>query len=454
MGILAKPKGGKVMSHKKALEGLRVLDFTWSVAGPTITRILAGLGAEVIKVEWPAYPDPMRTSMYKRGEKRMGLDNGGFYNWMNIGKRSFTIDARSSEGLEIVKKLIKKSDLISESFSASVFENWGLSYEEIKKINPKIIYVSVSGFGHSGRNSHMTTWGPVAQGFSGLTSMSGLPNKEPAGWGWSYMDHMAGHQAATAVLMAIYNTKITGEGQYIDVSQTDISIPLLGASILDYTVNGKRTDNSHFPIGSRAVYADSNKNINGYRGEIGAPYNVYPTKGNGSNDYCVISVLSEVDWENFKEALGNPEWLEQAQFKTVKERIKNQDELDDYISQWTKQRGKYEIMHHLQDFGIACGAVQSSEDRMENDPQLEHRDNFPVYKHPLLGSHRFERLPFRMSITDPEYEGRWPIYGEDNEYVLGEILGFTEEQIIELENKGITWPKDMLKDATVEFSKW
>jgi crotonobetainyl-CoA:carnitine CoA-transferase CaiB-like acyl-CoA transferase len=445
-------KGGLNMKKKTSLDGIRVLDFTWSVAGPTMTRMLASLGAEVIKVEWPSRPDPMRTAMYDAGETKKGLNNGAFFSGLNIGKKSFTINVRSKEGFEIVERLIQSCDLIAESYSSKVFESWGLSYEKLREINPRIVYISVSGFGHSGRYSSMDTWGPTAQSFNGLTFMSGLPDEKPAGWGWSYMDTMAGYKSAFAALTALYHSKKTGEGQYVDLSQVESGISFNGASLLDFAVNGRKTRRPGFPTANRSVGSDPH--TTGFRGEVGAPYNVYATKGGGDYDYCVISVLKDEEWEQFKTALEHPEWASDERFHTARGRIEAQETLDQFIAQWSVHHDKYDIMSLLQKHGVPCAALQSPEDRMENDPQLRHRNIFPSLEHPLLGTHRFENIPFRMSATQPELQPHWPILGKDNDYVLGGILGMSESEIQDLKELGITWPKGMPDDIIFEKSLW
>ena len=435
-----------------SLEGVRVLDFTWSVAGPTMTKILAGLGAEVIKVEWPAHPDPMRSAMYAAGEKVMGLDNGVFFANLNTGKKSLSLDARNPLGLEVVKDLVRKSDIIAEAFSAKVFENWGLSYEELSEINPRIVYISVSGFGHSGRYSAMDTWGPTAQAFNGLTFMSGLPDGEPAGWGWSYMDVVGGYTACLAALVALHHRNETGRGQYIDLAQTESGIPLNGASILDFTVNGRKTRQHGFPPGNRSVSPEDH--VNAYRGDMGAPSNVYPTLGGGPNDYCAISVLSDEEWSALERVMGDPDWTQRPEYGTVQGRIDAQDLLDAAIGDWTKQFEKYELMQLLQSNGVRCAAVESPEDRMEHDPQLKHRGIFRELEHPLLGTHRFEAVPFHMSVTDPTLEAHWPILGTDNEYVFKELLRYDPAKIKELDDQGVTWPKGMPRDFTYSNALW
>lgn len=440
------------MKDSKALSGVRVLDFTWSVAGPTMTRNLAALGAEVIKVEWPERPDPMRTAMYAAEEQRKGLDNGAFFSNLNIGKKSLTLDVRSPEGFDILCDLLKHCDVIAESFSSRVFESWGLTFDRLSRLHPGIIYISLSGFGHSGRYAANDTWGPTAQAFNGLTFMSGLPGEAPAGWGWSFMDLVGGYMGTIATLMAVYHNKQTGEGQHIDMSQIESGIPLNGASLLDYAANDRETSRPGFPPGNRSIWPGVY--TTGYRGEMGAPYNAYPTKGGGPNDYCVVSVLSEDQWKRLRDALDNPYWAEDPKFATSTGRIAAQEELDQHIAAWTAQRDKYDVMEHLQSHGIPSGVVQSAEDRMEHDPQLRHRNLFPSLDHPQLGSHRFEGMPFHMSATEPELEPRWPLIGKDNAYVLGELLGCSQSQIEDLEANHITWPKGMPKDVVFEKSLW
>ena len=190
------------------------------------------------------------------------------------------------------------------------------------------------------------------------------------------------------------------------------------------------------------------------RGEIGAPYNSYPCKGGGKEDYCVISVLNDEQWKCFKEALGNPEWAEEAKYKTVESRIDAQVELDEHIAQWTLQHDKFEVMELLQRHGVPSGAVQTTEERMDHDPQLKHRQLYQQIEYPEIGTHRYEGMPFRMSETNPKFEERFPVLGQDNEYVLGQLLGLTDTEIQDLEVRGITWPKNTPKEITVESSAW
>lgn len=438
-----------------ALAGIRVLDFTWSVLGPTVTRTLASLGAEVIKVEWPARPDPMRSTMYRAGEENKGLDNGPFFNNLNIGKRSLSLDVRSPRGKALVHRLLELSDVVVESFSSRVFRQWGLDYPELEKIRPGIVYVSASGFGHSGPYERYDTWGPTAQAFNGITSVSGLPGHAPAGWGWSYMDVAGGAMATIATLAAIYHRAETGNGQHVDVSQVEAGLSLTGPSVLDETASRQRRDGQTSPSGNRAVtVTDKAAPVHGYRGEWGAPYGAYPTKGGGHNDYCVISVLHDHEWAALRHQMGEPAWSQDPLLDSADGRIAHQDVVDAELGAWTASQEKYQLMDRLQSAGVRCGAVQSAQDRLESDQQLAHRRMFPRLEHPLLGEHRFEATPIRMSGTDPALLPRWPLLGQDNAYVLKELLGMDDAEVDELDRAGVTWPSHLPRDITVSRSLW
>ncbi|HNO65255.1 MAG TPA: CoA transferase, partial [Tepidiformaceae bacterium] len=191
------------------LAGVRICDLTWVIAGPTATRVLADFGAEVIRVEHGQAADPIRFGRPILSGKPT-LNNSGFFNYFNRNKKSVLLNVRHPLGMELLHRLIAVSDVVIENFSSGVLDSWELSYEAQKAINPAIIYCSVSGFGHSGRDKRFTTWGPTAQALSGLTLMSGLPGKPPAGWGYSYMDHTAGYYGAIAVMMALHHRNKTG----------------------------------------------------------------------------------------------------------------------------------------------------------------------------------------------------------------------------------------------------
>ena len=226
--------------HCAALSNIRICDFTGQLAGAGATRVLAAFGAQVIRVE-----DRLRQGQWDifRGngpwmDDRRGINLGGTFNNHNIEKLGVTLDMRKPKAKAVLEELISVSDAVTENFSKGVLDRWGLSYDEMIKIKPDIIYVSNCGFGHVGPYSEYKTWGPIVQAVSGLTFQSGLPDMPPAGWGYSYMNHTGGYLMAIALLMALYHRHRTGMGQWIDMSCTDGAAALNGPAILEYTVNG------------------------------------------------------------------------------------------------------------------------------------------------------------------------------------------------------------------------
>ncbi|MFJ7832172.1 CaiB/BaiF CoA transferase family protein [Peribacillus sp. NPDC097284] len=427
------------------LTGIRVLDFTWSVSGSTTTRILAAMGAEVIKVEWPKTPDMMRFSMYAKDDEP-GLDNGAFFNSLNVGKKSFTVNIKSAEGMNIIKELIGKSDIVTENFSAGVFEKWGLDYSSLKKVNEGIIYMSISGLGHTGRQKNYGTWGPTAAALSGMTYISGLPDKHPSGWGYSILDIVAGYTGTYSILTALLYKKRTGKGQYIDISQVETALPLVGSNVLDYFVNARSSNRQDFPTGNRSVLS-TDVNKTDFRGPIACPQNTYRCAGDDKNDYCVIAIYTDDEWERFKEAIGQPDWVNDSKFSNLTGRIHNQDELDKQIEGYTKRFTKYDVMEKFQKYDLVAAAVQQNEDIMENDPQLRFRTLFETIKHPLLGERLVEGIPMKMSQSSPYIHKSAPLMGEDNHYVLKEVLDYSDEEIEYMNSIGVFWPLDLSKDS-------
>jgi crotonobetainyl-CoA:carnitine CoA-transferase CaiB-like acyl-CoA transferase len=446
------PSDPEAAPPPEALAGIRVLDFTWSVAGPTITTILAAFGAEVIKVEWPARFDSMRTVMVA-ADVPPTLDSACFFAAVNPGKRGFSVNTRLPAGLVLIEELVAQVDVVTESFSAGVLERWGLGYERMRELNPGIIYLSFSGFGHSGPYSSYDTWGPTAQSFNGMTGLSGLPGRGPAGIGFSYLDVMGGYHGALAALMAIYHKRSAGEGQYVDVAQTEAGLAFTGAGFLDASVNLRGDGRIGVPPGNRAVWPGGSAAA-GLRGEAGAPYNCYPARGEGDGDYVAITVLTDTQWEGFKDALGRPAWAGEGRFGTVEARIANQDELDECVAGWTSIRDKWEITRLLQSHGVPAGPVQTFEEIVDHDPQLRHRDFFVEGTHPLLGPHRWESSAVKLSESPSRLHPTWPLLGQDNDYVLGEVLKVDPERRARLEDEGVFWPPDLPREISLEGGSW
>ena len=408
----------KSVVRENALEGVRVIDFSWIVAGPQCTRILADFGADVIKIENYSNMDYIRASGGADSPNRSPL-----FNTLNRNKRSLTLNVMHPRGMELLKTLIKKSDVIVENFSSRVLEKWGLGYEEQKKLNPGIIYCSMSGFGHSGRDRDFVTWGPTAQALSGLTYMSGLPGEESAGWGFSYMDHTGGFYGTIAIMMALLHRNKTGEGQHLDLSQVEAGIGLTGTSVLDYTVNNRPFRRDGMPPGNRAPEREI------------APHNSYPCRG--EDRWCVIAVTNDAEWDSLVNILGNPAWANDERFATMASRFANQNDLDEFISQWTINLTPLEVFDVLQNAGVPAGAVQTPMERAETDLQLKHRGFIAEVEHAELGNTKVESIPMKMSETPWKLNKASPLLGEHSAEIYMDLLGVSAEELGTLFEEGI-----------------
>lgn len=430
-----------------ALAGVRVLDFTRLGFGSQATLILGCLGAEVVRVESAGHPDPIRVMppyVPRPGEtsERFGnatmaareaaqsLDRGAiFFKYNTGGKKSIAVNARDPRGLDILKRLVAVSDVVTESFALGTMERWGLSYDVMRAQRDDVIYVSMSGYGHAGPDASYITMGPTAQALTGLTFLVGLPDREPAGWSFSYLDHVGGYLGAVAVLQALLHRGRTGEGQYVDVSQLEPATALAGPVILDALVNGRPSRRPGFPPGNRRLHP------------AGSPQGAYRCAGD--DKWVVISCTTDAHWSGFVAALGSPDWTSDARFATVADRVANADELDKRVEEWTRTQDRYDAMHLLQRHGVPAGAVQDSRDRLEHDPQLAARGHFTTWPHRENGAESLplEGVPFRMSATPPSTGGVIrrgpPCLGEDTETVLTSLLGMSADEVRALTIDGV-----------------
>ena len=400
------------------LRNVRVVDFSWIVAGPQATRILADLGADVVRVEYPGRVDSVRLGNPVPEAPRGSPDHSGMFSNFNRNKRSATLNVMHPGGMALLHDLLRVSDVVIENFSPRVLEGWGLTYEAMAAINPAIIYVSMSGFGHVGRDREYVTWGPTAQAVSGLTAMSGLPGLPPAGWGFSYLDHTAGYYGALAIQMALYHRARTGEGQYVDMAQVETGIVLAGAEILDYAVNGRGYLDSGGPPGNRS------------RAPQIAPHNTYRCRGD--DRWVTIVCETEEQWAALCRVMGDPDWQRDERFRTNLSRYEHQDALDAQIEAWTSEKDAYDVMYALQSAGVPSGVVQNQRDKYERDAQLQARGFYQRADHPALGEHAFEGLPVQFSRSEWSIRRGGPLLGEHTTEVYRDLLGRSEAEIATL----------------------
>jgi crotonobetainyl-CoA:carnitine CoA-transferase CaiB-like acyl-CoA transferase len=400
--------------------------------GALATRTLADFGAEVIKIEdrnrldlprrLPIYKDePARP--YGNEDPNPDPNKGGLFNNFNRNKLGVTINMRTTKGRELAERLIAVSNVVTENFAPGVMERWGFTEERVRQIRPDAIYARMSGFGHSGPHQHYRSYGPVVQAVSGLSYASGLPGREPSGWGLSYMDNQAAYYNAAALLMAIFARNISGEGTDIDVSAVEAGIELLGPVLLDVGVNGRSTRDGSFPTGNRLEHPHA------------APHGVYPCTG--EDRWVAIAVFDDVEWRALVRVLGAPAWTADPAFATQADRFAHQDELDRHLSEWTRSRDRHAVMHELQAAGVRAGAVQDASDLEQTDPQIAAHGTFFELDHPVIGVATFEGMPFRIGGLAADNWRSAPLLGEDNEYVFKEIVGLDDEEMGELAAEGV-----------------
>jgi crotonobetainyl-CoA:carnitine CoA-transferase CaiB-like acyl-CoA transferase len=418
------------------LHGIRILDFTWFLASAGGTRFLSAFGAESIKVELKSHPDTRMAAMAPVGGRAArdratgplpGVtdpDMGGQFNNKNPGKRGISLNVRHPKGLEIARRLVAMSDVVAEGFSPGVLDSWGLGYDALRAIKPDIIYVQQSGMGAKGTYGRFRTVGPIANSFSGLSEMSGLPEPAmPAGWGYSYLDWMGAYSFALAMLTALFHHARTGEGQWVDASQSEVGLMISGTAILDWSANGRIWSR----YGNRSPYKPA------------APHNVYACAGN--DRWIAIACFTEAEWRALAATAGHSEWTSDARFKDLAARLRHQEALDALVGGWTKSQDAAQAMLTLQRAGVPAGVCQTAEDRCDHDPQLAALEWLTEVTGTKIGRWPLAEVPIKMSESPAYIGGRLdrgaPCYGEDNNYVYGELLGMSSQEIKALADEGV-----------------
>lgn len=408
-----------------ALSHLRICDLSGQLAGAGATRFLAAFGAQVIRIE-----DPVRQGAWDivRGARpfvddRRGIDLGGGFNNHNVEKLGITINLREERGKQLLRDLVAVSDVVTENFAAGVMARMGFPYEELRAIKPDIVYVSNCGFGSWGPNAAFKTWGPIVQAVSGLTFSSGLAGEPPAGWGFSYMDHMGANTMAVAILAGLIHRNRTGEGQWIDMACTEAGTTIVGPDLLDYTVNG------------RPLRRDGQPDSNRSHAPARAPHGIYPAAGDDS--WIAIACRDDADWANLAAVIDEP-WATDARNDTLAERLAVQDALDARLGAWTATRDRFATAEALRTAGVPAAAVAQPGDRVDHDPATREWGLWPTVHHREMGEVRVDGLPVHLSETDWVIERGGPCLGEHTHQVLSEVLGLDDAEIEQLAADGVT----------------
>ncbi len=396
------------------LSGVRVLDFSQAVAGPVLTQMLGAFGAEVIKVE--------SESHQQRGRAREGMDprivmqQRVTFADMNRNKRSITVDMGTEEGRDVVRRLIPHCDVVVENFSPRVMDRWGLGYERLRELMDDIIMVRLPGFGLSGPYRDYVGLAAVAMGVTGMYHMWSYPDGgEPAGPPVWTPDYLSAAFGGAALLAALKQRRMTGKGQLIELSQMDATAYVMGATYLDYFVNGKTLE----PVG------------NGHRQY--APHGVYRCKG--EDRWCAIAVTTDGEWTALVKAMGSPAWGREPTLETLEGRLREWEALEGRIGEWTRTKKAEEVMALLQGAGVPAGVVQDGADLFA-DRHLRARGFMNSIDHPMTGAIEYPGVPIRLWETPGRLDW-WHEMGQDNRYVFEEILGMSELEIAGLKGAGV-----------------
>jgi len=398
------------------LEGIRIIDFAQVFAGPACTRILADLGADVIRFESPNRLDVTRNLIITDND---GMDHtwhrASYFVIRNASKREMVVDLAKEEAREIIRKLAATADVVVESFTPRVMANFGLHYEALKEIKPDIIMCSLSGYGQNGPMRDYAGYGMGLEPASGVASITGYKDGPPMRSGLSFTDPYSGFLGAGAILTAIQYRRRTGKGQYIDLSEQEAAIPIMGAALAEYQMTGRVKER----IGDRSDWA--------------APQGCYRCAGD--DRWAVISCSDDAEFGRMAGAMGHGEWKEDPRFATVLARRQNHDTLDELITAWTSARDHYDVMHTLQCAGVKAGAVLDGKEILF-DPHFKARGQFDVVDQPLLGKRLIPRhVAAKFGRFEAKARSHAPLLGEHNAEVLTE-LGYSAEEITKLQEDG------------------
>ena len=391
----------------RALDDLRVLDFTHVLAGPFATRILGDMGADVVKV-------------VSRQRPNNTPEGRPYYQMWNRNKRSLALDLSTAAGRQVARGLAERADVVIENFSPGVLDRWDIGYEAVSATNPGVIYVQMSGMGDSGPWRDFVSYAPTVHALSGLTYLTGVPGREDIGIGVSFNDHQAGLHAVVAILACLEARHRGGRGQRVDLAQYELGVSLTAPALLQFNDSGVIEQ----PAGNLA------------RSEHAAPYDTYRCAG--SDNWVAICVTTEEQWKSFGSAIGDPAWSTRPRYRSLAGRLSHAAELNREIERWTRTRDRFEIQELLQSAGVPAGAVQNGHDLVHLDPQLADRRYFTTtadvgaYPEPTP----VDRLPLRFGSTTGEHYFAPRLPGADNAAVLGEWLGLAESDVRRGESAG------------------
>ena len=399
----------------RPLEGVRVADFCWVGAGSYTTKMLADLGADVVKIESGKRLDSLRLARpYKDGIK--GVNRSGYFADRNTSKRGVTLNLKNERARDLARRLILWSDVTANNFTPGTLDRLGLGYQGFADEKPELIFVEMSMQGADGPARDYLGYGATIAALCGLQYLTGLPGRDGAGTGTNYPDHIPNPcHAAFAILAALRHRRRTGRGQYVDLAQSEPTIATLGTAMMAASAS-MQVAPSH----------------NG--GVAHAPAGVYPTEG--EDRWIAIDAANEGQWRALVLALERNDLASDPRFADAQSRIDNREALDAELSLATRRHPGERLMELLQDAGVAAGVVRDAKGVVADDPQLAHRGHWVTLEHPEMGASLYSAPPYRFTRAEVGIRSRAPLLGEHTDAVCGEVLGLCEEEIAELRAEG------------------
>ncbi len=394
---------------KRALKGIVVCDFSWVGAGPITTNVLGQFGAEIIKIESSKRPDILRKGGPFKDGISDGLERSGYFANRNPNKKCISLNMSHPGARDVAIRLIKKSDIVINNFRVGQMEKWNLGWEDIKEINPRIIYVTMSLQGLTGPHKSYMGFGVNLNALCGLTARAGLPEGRPFGTGTNYTDHvMVPTHTLFGLMAALVQREKTGKGQTVAISQLDSAIAMKPTDAMAYAADGTLFE----PLG----YSDPNA----------APHGIYTSLG--YRKWIAIAVFSEEEWQAFKRAMGNPAWADDPKFATFEKRKENEDALNENVEAWTCDQHADDLMESLCAQGVKAGVVNDARGAVE-DKHLRERDYWAYLDHKVVGNTLYNRAPMIFSKTPIEMRTAAPLLGEHTREVLTGMLAYTDTEV-------------------------
>lgn len=383
----------------KPLEGLVVLDLTRVLAGPYCSMMLADFGANIIKIEPPDVGDDSRHFGPFVGKE------SAYFMSLNRNKRSITLNFKKKEHIELFREMVQKADVVLENYRPGTMEKFGLGYEELKAINPKIIYAACSGFGHSGPYMDKPAYDIVVQAMGGIMSITGAEGGEPTRVGASIGDIIAGMFTAYGVMLGLFHRQKTGEGQKIDVGMLDCQLAVLENAIARYTTSGVAPT----PLGNRHPSI--------------TPFASFTAK----DGHLIVGAGNERLWEKLCTLIGCPELISDERFNNNGKRTNNVKELMALLDAIFIKKTINEWLSLLEDAGLPCAPINTI-DKIVNDPHIKAREMMVEVEHPVAGHLKMAGVPVKMSLTPGKVEYHAPLLGQHNAEILKEMFGWDQEK--------------------------